>query len=85
MVSTWDKRLHWYEINKDNLIPLAERAKEKFLYIKAVSALDDALAGKATGYIMSLDATASGAQIIACLMGCYNYSLEREPSKYRGA
>lgn len=50
-------------------------AKEPHLYAKAWYAQRDAETGTPTGYIMPLDATASGPQIIACLMGCEKTAL----------
>jgi DNA-directed RNA polymerase len=47
-----------------------EHADEPFLYTKAVYAYSDAKVGNPTGYIMGLDATASGLQLMACLTGC---------------
>jgi hypothetical protein len=49
---------------------LATDAKDIPLYRKAVFALRDALAGIPSGFIMGLDATASGPQMLAVLTGC---------------
>lgn len=67
---SWVERIKWFDDNQANLRALALDADNKFLYIKALNAYDDAMKGKPTGYIMALDATASGLQIMACLSGC---------------
>ena len=68
---TWKERIHWTNTNIKVLEDLELIAKEPILYAKAVRALRDAEKGKATGFIMGLDATASGLQIMACLIGCH--------------
>lgn len=69
---TWDKRIEWVNENHDKLEKLDHKADDRLLYIKAVRALRDAELHKPTGFIMGLDATASGLQIMAALMGCKN-------------
>ncbi len=66
----WQDRIDWTNNNSAILDGLAEQAKEPMLYRKALLAYEDAQKGHATGYIMGLDATASGIQIMACLSGC---------------
>lgn len=69
---TWQERLDWVDqYSAQTLYEHTEEAKEPILYYKAVNALHDALNGLPTGFIMGLDATASGLQIMACLMGCH--------------
>lgn len=68
---TWQERIHWTHSNRTVLEDLTESAEEPILYAKAVRALRDADKGVATGFIMGLDATASGLQIMACLIGCH--------------
>lgn len=73
----WDDRIQWA---KDKILPfmheedfidtMMEEAENPFLFRKALYAYQDAIAGKPTGFIMPLDATASGLQIIAALTGC---------------
>lgn len=67
---TWDKRLQWVMDNHDKLDKLAPEAKETFQYVKAFGAYQQALRGEPTGFLMGLDATASGIQSMACLTGC---------------
>ena len=68
---TFDKRIAWTDKHIDELPLKAKEAESPILFAKAMKALEDAKNGIATGYIMSLDATASGLQVLACFMGCY--------------
>ena len=67
----WLDRIQWV---KDNINTLEQEeptsSKEKFLYRKAVKALRDTKEGKPVKYIMDLDATASGAQLMSVLCKC---------------
>lgn len=71
---TWNERLAWFD--RFLLIPdgvkadVISEAKEPILMQKALHAYHDALSGTPTGFIMDLDATASGIQVMACLIGC---------------
>lgn len=65
----WDVRLNWFETNKDNLPALLDKAETPALFYAGVMAWNNALKGQASGYPVSLDATASGLQILACLTG----------------
>lgn len=67
---TWQERIDWVNANEAELEKLENVADDRLLYIKAVRALRDAQNKVPTGFIMGLDATASGLQIMACLMGC---------------
>lgn len=68
----WDDRIKWTDtaIAQNKLMSYAADAEESLLYIKSVRAYNDAMAGNATGFIMGLDATASGLQVMAALSGC---------------
>ena len=63
---TWKERHDWAKAQKINKI----KWKEPILGRKAVRALKDTIEGKPTGYVMSIDATSSGIQIMAILSGC---------------
>ena len=63
---TWQGRIDWFNNNVTDLYALVSKAANRFLFTKAVNAYFDAVDGKPTGYIMALDATASGLQIMAC-------------------
>lgn len=70
---TWDVRIHWAtEMLKtqESIDDALENADEPYLFLKSLYAHDDALQGKPTGYLSSLDATASFLQIMAALTGC---------------
>ena len=65
----WDDRLQWFLDNEDKLDSLLSQAKEPALFFAGVKAWRQVLNGEAIGYPISLDATASGFQILACLTG----------------
>lgn len=68
---TWDKRIEWViqnEAKLEDLVPTGN--KEKFLYLKALKAFRDVQSGKKIKYIMDLDATNSGVQLMAALLKC---------------
>ena len=64
---TWDERIQWVKDNYDSLEDLINEADAKPLYLKAVKALRDTDKGIPTGYLMDLDATSSGYQIMSIL------------------
>lgn len=66
---TWDERLAWFDKNKDNLYELVHAADEPALFYAGITAYRDVLAGKPIGYMVSLDATSSGLQLLAALTG----------------
>lgn len=72
---SWDDRILWFEMNKPYLKFNTSTADNKFLAIKGLFAYQDAIEGNPTGFIMGLDATASGLQIMACLSGCEKTAL----------
>lgn len=65
----WDVRLQWFEDNAHRLDELIDQADEPALYYAAVKAWRHAEAGVPTGFMISLDATSSGLQLLACLTG----------------
>lgn len=80
----WDERIDWtlsYEPQLMKMIrmteedpsytsPFLEEADEPAMFYAGVKALEAARQGKPTGYPISLDATASGMQILAIMSGC---------------
>ena len=66
----WDVRMAWFHEHEDHLEDLVAQADESAGYLAGVMAYRKAKSGQATGYTISLDATASGVQILACLSGC---------------
>ena len=63
---TWQDRYKWAKA----MHPDSINWKEPILGRKAIRALKDTEECKATGYVMSLDATSSGLQVMAALSGC---------------
>lgn len=66
---TWNQRIAWFDENTDNMGDLVTQAKEPAMFYAGCKAYNDALAGKPSGYMISLDATSSGLQLLACLTG----------------
>ena len=64
---TWNERINWFnqQLNLD-----ASTFDEPILGSKAIQAYLDSKKGIPTGYTMSIDATASGLQIMSALSGC---------------
>jgi len=70
----WAERISWFNTIDWTIPAVLEEeirsAKEPLLMKKALNAYADAMQGTPTGFIMGLDASASGLQIMACLIGC---------------
>ena len=69
---TWAERVKWVSEQDIHKIEW----EEPILGRKALRALKDTTISRETGYVMSIDATASGIQVMAVLSGC------RETAKY---
>jgi DNA-directed RNA polymerase len=67
---TWIERNDWARYQEANNCWDTDGWKEPVLGRKAIRALKDTQVGKPTGYVMSLDATASGLQVMAAVSGC---------------
>ena len=65
---TWKERVAWFDNQNDQFE--TKDWDEPILGRKAINAYQDTLDGNPTGYVMSLDATASGLQIMSALTGC---------------
>ena len=63
----WEDRVNFVDVNDSILEALADKADEPLLYIQAVQAYRKAQRGLPIGYIVRLDATASGPQIMNTL------------------
>lgn len=66
----WDDRIAWFDENEHQLDLLITQAEEPALFFAGVKAWKETQEGKATAYPISLDATASGAQLLSILIGC---------------
>jgi hypothetical protein len=67
---TWQERLDWFDQNKHQLDSLVATAAEPAQFFAAVQAYNKSIKGMPSGYPCSLDATASGLQILSLLSGC---------------
>ncbi len=65
--TSWQNRLSWFRTHEDQLMELVASAEEPALFYAGVKAWQDVLAGKPIGYMISLDATSSGLQLLAAL------------------
>ena len=64
---SWNDRIAWFDTNENQLMALLPQAESPALFFAAVRAWEDVKAGKPIGYMVSLDATSSGLQILAAL------------------
>jgi hypothetical protein len=65
----WAHRLAWFDAHESELASLVQTADEPALFYAGIKAWADVLAGKPIGYMISLDATSSGLQLLAALTG----------------
>lgn len=66
----WSERLQWYDENQHQLLKLMKDAENHAQYYAGYKAMELIKAGKKnTGYLISLDATSSGIQILSVLTG----------------
>lgn len=66
----WQDRIAWVDDNNAQLESMEAQAEAPALFYASVKALRDAQGKRPSGYPISLDATASGMQILAALTGC---------------
>lgn len=66
----WEPRLQWFADNEPVLEKLIHDADEPAQFMAGVLAYRKAMQREATGYMVGLDATASGIQILSALSGC---------------
>lgn len=66
---SWNERIKWFDDNENQLDQLVSSAEEPALFYAGILAWQDVQEGNPTGYLISLDATASGMQLLAALTG----------------
>lgn len=66
----WSERILWVDTRIDHLESLVDEAEEPALFYAGVKALRDAQEGRESGYPVSLDACASGLQLLTCMIEC---------------
>lgn len=67
--ANWEVRLDWFQRHEATLEAYVDSAETPALYYAGVQAYRAVQRGEAIGYPISLDATSSGLQILACLTG----------------
>lgn len=65
----WDERIEWFDKNREKLPQMLNQADNPALFFAGLQAMEAAEAGKPSGYPISLDATASGMQLLAVMTG----------------
>jgi hypothetical protein len=65
----WNERITWFDANQHQLESLLKQAETPALYYAGICAWRDVNQGIPSGYPISLDASASGLQLLACLTG----------------
>lgn len=65
--SNWDERIQWFKDNYGNLPKMINEAENPALFFAGIKAWDAYQRGAKSGYPISLDATSSGLQLLACL------------------
>lgn len=74
----WDERISWAytDIHNWGIDTFEEsyvvEAKEPMMFRKACQAYRDYVDNKPSGYVMMLDATSSGLQLLSVLLGCHD-------------
>lgn len=66
---TFNERIRWFDAHESQLDQLVQSAAEPALFYAGVKAYRDVVAGRPIGYMISLDATSSGLQLLAALTG----------------
>ena len=66
---SWENRILWALLNKDNLEDLTDQAKEPILYHAAVKAIRQVNTGQPVGIPVMFDCSASGMQLLSILTG----------------
>lgn len=71
---TWQDRIKTARnmIENNDVEEFVDKAVEPMMFRKTWKAIEDVWRGKPTACMVPLDATASGLQILACLIGCHD-------------
>lgn len=67
--ATWDERLAWFKSHEHCLMEMVASSDKPALFYAGVQAWFATQRGEPSGYPISLDATASGMQLLSCLTG----------------
>ena len=67
---SWHDRLTWAYKHESYLHQFLQEAEQPELFLKGIRALEQVKLGNPTGIVTRLDATASGLQIMAIMVGC---------------
>lgn len=67
--ATWDERLDWFKQHEGDLHAMQKTAAEPAMFFAAVTAWEDCVAKRPSGYAVSLDATCSAMQLLSVLTG----------------
>lgn len=66
----FEERIDWVVSNASKLHTFKDKADEPAIYARGLIELNNIRKGKSTGFMMGLDATASGLQCLSVLSGC---------------
>lgn len=66
---SWSDRISWFDNHSHEMAEMINQAEEPALFYAGCKAYNDALSGTPSGYMISLDATSSGLQLLAVLTG----------------
>ena len=66
----FDDRIAWFDFNEKDLSNLIGLADNPYGYQAGLIAYNEAMQGKPIGYLVEVDAAASGSAIMSVLMGC---------------
>lgn len=67
----WNDRIHWFNNNEPHLEQIIERSDKLLAFEKGLKAFRAAEAGEPIDFVMGLDATASGIQMMGAMSGCH--------------
>ena len=68
--NSFEERIKWFEENSSKLDTLINKAKDPAYMYAGIMAYEDTLRRKPIGFLVSVDASASGMQVLSTLSGC---------------